>query len=107
MGSHSRQKGNRREREAAQLVRGVRTWQHLHDILGDDGRWWEVKGEATGYAKVYNALEEHTGHYEETGDGPVPSALIKQDRKPWIVIFYASDWLEGRANADARAESQD
>ena len=97
MGKHSIRKGKRIERAAAILTGGKRTWEHLHDLYAY-GRWWEVKGEATGYSKVYNALEEHTEHYEETGDGPTPSALIKQDRKPWIVCFYFEDWEAGHAD---------
>ena len=99
MGSHSRSKGRRREQQAAILTGGKRTWEHLHDLYAHR-RWWEVKGEKTGYTRVYDALEEHAEHYEETGDGPVPSALIKQDRKPWIVSFFYLDWRAGRANPE-------
>ena len=101
MGKHSRQKGKSGEREWAIFVLGTRTWAHLHDVIDQWGRYWEVKREKQGYAKVYNALEEHALHYRESGDGPVPSVAIRQDNKPWIVVFYAEDWAEGRTRAHA------
>ena len=104
MGKHSIRKGKVGEREAAKLTGGKRTWEHLHDLFAH-GRWWEVKREAKGYTKVYGALYEHKEHFEETGDGPVPSVLIRQDRERWVVAFFYSDWVAGRA--DFRAESQD
>ena len=90
-------KGKVGEREAAKLTGGKRTWEHLHDLFAH-GRWWEVKRTADGFTKVYDALEEHAEHFEETGDGPVPSVLIRQDRKPWVVVFLYSDWVAGNAN---------
>ncbi len=104
MGKHSRTKGKTGEREWAIETRGVRIWSHLHDVLGR-GFFWEVKREKQGYAKVYNALEEHALHFRESHDGEVPAVAIRQDNKPWIVAFYASDWLEGGANADPSSES--
>ena len=90
-------KGKVGEREAAKLTGGKRTWEHLHDLFAH-GRWWEVKRTADGFTKVYDALEEHADHWAESGDGPVPAALIRQDRKPWIVVFYYEDWIENRAD---------
>jgi hypothetical protein len=97
MGRQSKEKGKRGERLWAIFTEGVRTWEHLHDVFGA-GRFWEVKFEKDGYTRVYDALEEHALHYRESGDGPVPSAAIKQNGKPWIVAFYAEDWLAGNAN---------
>ena len=97
MGSHSIRKGKVGERQAAKLTGGKRTWEHLHDLFAH-ARWWEVKREAKGYTKVYDALYEHKEHSEETGDGTVPSVLIRQDRERWIVVFFYSDWIAGRAD---------
>ena len=97
MGKLSIRKGKDGEREAARLTGGKRTWEHLHDLYAHL-RWWEVKRESRGYSRVYDALKEHTEHYQETGDGPVPSVLIRQDRKRWIVCWYLDDWEAGRAN---------
>ena len=96
---NSRQKGSAGEREAAKKIEGQRTWQHLHDVFGL-GRWWEVKRTKTGYTQVYAALEEHAEHTRLSGDGGVPGVLIRQDRKPWVVVFYLEDWMENRADAD-------
>ena len=106
MGRASKQKGKRGEREWAIEVKGVRTWEHLHDVFGM-GVFWEVKREKVGYTRVYDALEEYELHYREKGDGPVAHVAIKQDNKRWIVAFYADDWLAGRANADTVIEPQD
>lgn len=97
-------KGKVGEREAAKLTGGKRTWEHLHDLFAH-GKWWEVKRTADGFTKVYDALKEHVEHYEETGDGPVPSVLIRQDREQWVVMFFYSDWIAG--NADSSGERQD
>ena len=104
MGRASKQKGNRGEREWAIFTLGTRTWQHLHDVRDQWGRYWEVKREKVGYTKVYDALEEHALHYRESGDGSIPSVAIKQNHKPWIVVFYAEDWIEGKTRAHALGE---
>ena len=103
MGRKSKQKGKLGERQAATLLMGVRTWEHLHDIFAA-GRWWEVKWYASGFTKLYDALEEHALHYRESGDGEVPVVAIRQDHKEWIVVFYADDWLKGLCNADPSGE---
>jgi hypothetical protein len=106
MGRASKRKGKGGEREWAIESNGTRIWEHLHDVLDQWGNYWEVKREKIGYTKVYDALEEHALHYRESGDGEVPMVAIRQDDKPWIVAFYASDWLEGGANADTSVEPQ-
>ena len=98
MGRKSKQKGKVGERQAATLLEGVRTWEHLHDIFAKE-RFWEVKWLSAGFTQVYNALEEHALHYRESGDGPVPSVILRQDNKPWLVVFYAQDWKDGNADA--------
>ena len=103
VGRKSKRKGKVGERGAATLLEGVRTWEHLHDVFAM-GRWWEVKNLSTGFTKVYDALEEHALHYRESGDGPVPSAIVKQDGKPWLVAFYAQDWKDGRADTNSKPE---
>lgn len=100
MGKKSKRKGREGERQAATLLEGVRTWGHLHDVQDKWGRWWEIKWLAEGFSQVYNALEEHALHYRESGDGSVPSILIRQDHKPWVVAFLAEDWLAGRCNPE-------
>lgn len=105
MGAKSIRKGKDGEREAAKLTGGKRTWEHLHDLYAHD-RWWEVKREATGYSKVYAAIKEHIEHFEETGDGEVPSVLIRQDREEWVVIFTYEDWIAGKCNAYPYVESE-
>ncbi len=97
MGRKSKQKGKAGEREWAIIVKGVRVWEHLHDVFGL-GVFWEVKRYSTGFTKVYDALEEHALHFRESKDGPVPHVAIRQDNKPWIVAFYAEDWKAGLAN---------
>ncbi len=97
MGRKSKQKGKGGEREWAVFIQGVRTWEHLHDVFGF-GVFWEVKRYAQGFTKVYDALEEHALHFRESGDGPIPHVAIRQNGKPWVVVFYADDWRAGLAN---------
>jgi hypothetical protein len=104
MGSKSKRKGKDGEREAAIFLEGTRIWEHLHDVLDKFGRYWEVKRYGTGFTKLYDALEEHALHYRESGDGPIPLVLLRQDNKPWLVVFYAHNWKDGDANSRFVAE---
>lgn len=107
MSKLSIRKGKVGEREAAKFLNGIRIWEHLHDVVDERGRYWEVKRYGTGFSKLYDALEEHALHYRESGDGPVPSVILRQDNKPWLVIFYAEDWRDGKCNAHLSSERQD
>lgn len=94
MGSHSRTKGARAERELVRLARAAglsaeRTW-HLaqsadpHERRCDvciAGRPAQVKVAADGFAGLYAAL-----------DG-VETAFVRADRRPWLVCLRAEDYL--------------
>ena len=101
MGKKSRTKGKDGEREAAKLLQGIRTWWHPHDVQAGDGRYWEVKRVAAGFAPAYNALEEYLRHNEESGETGEPIVLARMDRKPWIVIQYFDSWLRENNEDDS------
>ena len=107
MSKMSKRKGREGERQAAIFLGGKRIWQHLHDVIGPDGRYWEVKFLKDGFTKLYDALEEHALHYRESGDGPVPHVIVRQNKMPWLVVFYAQDWKDGLCNADPIVEPQE
>jgi hypothetical protein len=92
MGKKSRQKGKEGERQAAKYLGGKRTWWHEHDVWAK-GRYWEVKRTKQGFTACYDALEEYQRHNEESGEDGTPIVIARHDRKPWIVIMFAEDYL--------------
>ncbi len=75
------------------LVGGTRIWWHPHDVLGPDGRYYEVKRTKQGFGPCYAALEEYEQHNEESGETGEPIVLVRQDRKPWMVVMFYEGWL--------------
>lgn len=89
-GTNARRKGAAGEREAAKLIGGVRTsrvGEASADVTGPDGIEYEVKRRVGEFAKLYQYLDQ-------TKD--VRRLLVRDDRKPWLVIMYAEDFDFGR-----------
>jgi hypothetical protein len=84
MGKSQRDKGQRREREFAKLVGGIRVplsgaqEGYSNDVIGL-GLEWEVKGRKSGFKTLYDwVLDEREN----------PDAVaIKVDNKPWLVCM--------------------
>jgi hypothetical protein len=88
-GRKSKQKGNRREREFARLIDGIRVplsgaqTGFENDVQGL-GLKWEVKARKDGFKTIYQWLEHNN-----------PDALaIRADRKPWLVVMELDKFLE-------------
>lgn len=93
MGRSQKQKGNRREREFAKLIGGMRiplsgAAKHLgQDHTGDVdglGLRFEVKARKEGFKTLYKWLEQ---------DG-VDALALKADRKEWLVVIPAERLME-------------
>ena len=84
MGKSQRDKGQRREREFAELINGKRVplsgaqEGYSNDVIGL-GMEWEVKSRKDGFKTLYDwVLDEREN----------PDAVaIKVDRKPWLVCM--------------------
>lgn len=90
-GRKSKQKGNRREREFARLIDGIRVplsgaqTGFENDVEGLGIRW-EVKARKNGFQTLYKWLED---------EREKPDALaLKADRKPWLVVMELKRFLE-------------
>ena len=105
MGKKSRAKGSSGEREAAKYLNGERIWWHPHDVEAR-GRYWEVKRTKQGFGAAYAALEEHEQHSQELDIDSVPIVIARHDRKPWIIIQYADDWLREQDENNSRIPSK-
>lgn len=84
MGKASRDKGQRREREFAELIGGRRIplsgaqEGYPNDVEGM-GLQWEVKAKKNGFKMIYDyVLDER-----EKPD----AVALKADRKPWLVVM--------------------
>lgn len=91
MGKKSRDKGQRREREFADLIGGQRIplsgaqEGYPNDVEGM-GLQWEVKAKANGYKTIYDyVLDER-----EKPD----AVALKADRKPWLVCMTLDKFKE-------------
>lgn len=85
MARKSRDKGNRREREFAALIGGKRVPlsgmghekaadEFSGDVIGPDGKRWEVKARADGFKELYKWL------------GGKDALALKADGKPWLIV---------------------
>lgn len=93
MGRSQKQKGNRREREFAKLIGGMRIplsgaakhvgKEHTGDVDGL-GLRWEVKARKDGFKTIYKWLEQ---------DG-VDALALKADRKEWLVVLPIGKLME-------------
>lgn len=92
MGKSQRDKGQRREREFAKLINGLRVplsgaqKGYENDVEGL-GMKWEVKARGTGFKTIYDwVLDEREK----------PDALaLKVDHKPWLVVMTLDKFMEG------------
>ncbi|TFJ92162.1 hypothetical protein [Lentibacillus salicampi] len=91
MGKASRDKGQRREREFADLIGGYRVplsgaQEHYgNDVIGM-GLEWEVKAKKDGFKTIYDyVLDER-----EQPD----AVALKADRKPWLVVMTLEQFQE-------------
>ncbi|WP_077622022.1 hypothetical protein [Sediminibacillus massiliensis] len=91
MGKASRDKGQRREREFAELIGGRRIpLSGAQDGFPNDvegmGLQWEVKAKKDGYKTIYDyVLDER-----EKPD----AVALKADRKPWLVVMTLDKFKE-------------
>lgn len=90
-GRKSRNKGQRREREFAKAIDGIRIpLSGAQDGFGNDvqglGLKWEVKARKNGFQTLYKWLED---------EREKPDALaLKADRKQWLVVLPLDRFLE-------------
>lgn len=91
MGKASRDKGQRREREFAELIGGHRVplsgaqKHYENDVIGM-GLAWEVKARKNGFKTIYDyVLDER-----EKPD----AVALKADRKPWLVVMTLDKFKE-------------
>lgn len=86
MGRSQKMKGNRREREFAQLLGGKRvplsgSAKHAGEAHTGDvealGLKWEVKARKEGFKMLYKWLEEEA----------VDALALKADRKEWLIVL--------------------
>lgn len=99
MGGTSREKGKRGERECAALLRAhgfdARRGQQFNgsdgsaDVVGLPGFHVEVK--RTESLRVYEAVRQAESDARE---GEVPVVLHRRNRKGWLAILRADDFLE-------------
>ncbi|MFS0591733.1 hypothetical protein AB1L05_09035 [Cytobacillus horneckiae] len=96
MGKSQRDKGQRREREFAELIGGHRVplsgaqKGYENDVIGL-GMAWEVKGRKTGFKTLYEwVLDER-----EKPD----AVALKVDRQPWLVCMTLDKFLEIKESA--------
>ena len=90
-GRKSKQKGNRREREFAKLINGLRiplsgAQEGFENDVQGLGLRWEVKSRKKGFKTLYDWILD---------EREKPDALaIKADRKPWLVVMELDKFLE-------------
>lgn len=91
MGKSQRDKGQRREREFAKLIGGLRiplsgAQEGFSNDVDGLGMKWEVKSRGTGFKTLYEwVLDEREK----------PDALaLKVDRQPWLVCMTLDKFME-------------
>lgn len=99
MGKASRDKGKRGERECAALLKAhgfdARRGQQFNgsdgsaDVVGLPGFHVEVK--RTEALRIYEAMHQAEG---DARDGEIPLVLHRRNRKEWLAILKADDFLE-------------
>ncbi len=93
-GRKSRQKGNRGEREFAEVMgfeRNARIGQDSEDIkVPEDCPFvYEVKRYKKNFTSVYKAIEQAQG-YDKTR---IPVAAMRDDHQQWLVALPLGSWL--------------
>ena len=108
-GKANRERGKRGEREVATLLKGYgydarrgvqysgKTGQA--DVEGLPGIHIEVK--RTERLSIYDAMEQSSG---DGRTGEVPIVMHRKDRKDWVVIMRADDFMEMYKYAEMYAE---
>lgn len=90
-GLKSRNKGQRREREFAALIEGIRiplsgAQKGFENDVEGMGLSWEVKAKKDGFKMIYDyVLDER-----EKPD----AVALKADRKPWLVVMTLDKFKE-------------
>lgn len=90
-GLKSRNKGQRREREFAALIEGIRiplsgAQKGFENDVEGMGLTWEVKSKKDGFKTIYDyVLDER-----EKPD----AVALKADRKPWLVVMTLDKFKE-------------
>lgn len=90
-GRKSRNKGQRREREFAKLIGGLRVplsgaQEGFENDIEGLGLKWEVKARKDGFKTLYQWLGD---------EREKPDALaLKADRKPWLVVMTLEKFME-------------
>ena len=90
MGKASRDKGQRREREFAELVGGIRVplsgaqAGFTNDVILPSGKKVEVKARKDGWKEIYKWIEDEREQ---------PDLLaLKADRKQWLVVMTLDEY---------------
>jgi hypothetical protein len=97
MGKKSRDKGQRREREFAELIGGRRiplsgAQEGFPNDVEGMGLSWEVKARKDGFKTIYDyVLDER-----EKPD----AVALKADRKPWLVVMTLDKFKELMGNEE-------
>ncbi len=98
-GAASRRKGRNGELEAARRLGGERTSQTGlpgPDVIDREGRGFEVKRRKDSFQQLYDFLDQTDG---------VDRAIIRDDRKPWIVMMYLETYEQERGWDEPRMPS--
>ncbi len=93
MGKPSRDKGARREREAAALLDARKIsgmYQEGADLMYGQ-RYIEVKARAKGWALLHRWLDD---------DASI--LMLKADHKPWLIVMSVHEFLDLQDEARAR-----
>lgn len=91
MGKKSRDKGQRREREFAELIGGQRiplsgAQEGFPNDVRGLGLDWEVKAKKDGFKTIYDYVMDE----REQPD----AVALKADRKPWLVVMELDKFKE-------------
>lgn len=109
-GGKSRTKGHNFERAVARWFRehGIpakRGWQSRGggkeeaDVMIDLP--YHIEAKALARSAVYKYMEQAVMDSGKGGiNGDVPVVILKADRKPWLAIMLAEDWIENVKEAD-------
>ena len=99
MGKASRNKGKTGEREVANILkehgydahRGVQYQggSDSPDVIGLPGIHIEVK--RVNSLRLYSSLEQSR---DDADDSEIPIVMHRPDRKPWVVVMDAEDFLD-------------
>jgi len=114
MGSRSRRKGARGEREAVDVLRrfGVRTAyraasaQRAADatVCDVEGTPWWVEVKRGARPVIHRAIEQAMRDRDEAGDVRPAVALTRADGGPWLATMRLDEWMRLMAHGSSEAD---